>query len=376
MNPLIHDNRMLAERAFYCFLSIELHPFPGTPDTGVRLSFPFRVRCQTPQIPLAPGRNAACRPAATSAAGSCSPAVPTQVRQFRRFAAASLLRSPAGSCSLTVQSSHHFRSCNHTAPCRRFCSHSPYPVYAYPAVGYLLRLFFRSSLRSPSDSDSCSTSAIPASKNRSSFSPVSNRSDITVCKPFWLCVCPPGCTSETMSVCPTAFFQNSANISERLFLALFCQHRQKVLQLPSRLYVHKRRLFCVFVIRERIAVFIGASPVGFGRCNPVHQHFCHIFTRHRHRSHSALNALRAVIHPVFVMMPVASFMMQPCRRIPYILPLRVVRASISLIIFCSDPKFRPGIFGKVMTDALPVQADRKASFHHQILMIGNRLKML
>lgn len=68
-------------------------------------------------------------------------------------------------------------------------------------------IFFRSSLRSPSDSDSCSTSAIPASKNRSSFSPVSNRSDITVCKPFWLCVCPPGFTSGTMSVCPSAFFQ-------------------------------------------------------------------------------------------------------------------------------------------------------------------------
>ena len=158
--------------------------------------------------------------------------------------AVSPLRAPAGSCSLTVQSSRHFRSCNRTAPCRRFYSHSPYPAYAaYPAVGYLLRLFFRSSLRSPSDSDSCSTSAIPASKNRSSFSPVSNRSVITVCKPFWLCVCPPGCTSGTMSVCPTAFFQNSANISERLFLALFCQHRQKVLQLPSCLYVHKRGSF-------------------------------------------------------------------------------------------------------------------------------------
>ena len=114
------------------FLSIELHLFPGTPDTGVRLSFPFRVRCQTPQIPLAPGRSAACCPAATSDG-----------------------------------------------------SHSPYPAYAaYPAAGYLLRLFFRTSLRSPSDSDSCSTSAIPASKNRSSFSPVSNRSDSTVCKPF------------------------------------------------------------------------------------------------------------------------------------------------------------------------------------------------
>ena len=77
MNPLIHDNRMLAERAFYCFLSIELHPFPGTLDTGVRLSFPFRVRCRTLQIPLAPGRNAACLPAAASAAGSRSLAVPT-----------------------------------------------------------------------------------------------------------------------------------------------------------------------------------------------------------------------------------------------------------------------------------------------------------
>ena len=327
MNPL-----------FFFFL-IGLHLFPGTPDTDVHPSFPFRVRCQRLRTPSAPGRNAACRPAATSAAGSCSPAVLPYIRHFRCFHS----RSP------------------HLAP-------------ASPAAGR--RLFFRSDLRSPSDSDSCSTSVIPVSKNSSSFSPVSNRSDITVCKPFRICVCPPGCTSKTMSVCPTAFFQNPANISERLFLALFCQHRQKVLQLPSCLYVHKRRLFCIFVIRERIAVFIGASPVGFGRCNPVHQHFCHIFARHRHRSHSALNALRAVIHPVFVMMPVASFMMQPCRRIPYILPLRVVRASISLIIFCSDPEFRPGIFGKVMTDALPVQADRKASFHHQILMIGNRLKML
>lgn len=158
------DSSPASENESPDFLSIELHPSPGTPDMGVHPSFPFRVRCQKLRTPSIPGRSVACYPAATSD-GNRSPAFPTYDRPFQCFAAASLLRSPAD-------------------------NRNPYSSHASPAAGR--RLFFRSNLRSPSDSDSCSTSAIPVSKNSSLFSPVSNRSDNTVCEPVRICVFLPG----------------------------------------------------------------------------------------------------------------------------------------------------------------------------------------
>ena len=56
------------------------------------------------------------------------------------------------------------------------------------------------------------------------------------------------------------------------------------------------------------------------------------------------NFLGTVINPVFIMMLIASFMMEPCRRITDRFSFCVVGTSGSLIIFCTHQKFRRTIF--------------------------------
>ena len=76
------------------------------------------------------------------------------------------------------------------------------------------------------------------------------------------------------------------------------------------------------------------------------------------------------------MMLIASFVMQPRGRITDRFPFRIIRASVTLIVFRSDEELAGHVLGKVMHQSLSVKPYRKTAFHDQIFVIGDRAKML
>ena len=66
------------------------------------------------------------------------------------------------------------------------------------------------------------------------------------------------------------------------------------------------------------------------------------------------------INPIFIMMPVAAFMMEPCKGIAFLLPFGVIGTLIALIIMRSNQKFSRRIFGQIVQQALRIQTETKA----------------
>ena len=117
------------------------------------------------------------------------------------------------------------------------------------------------------------------------------------------------------------------------------------MQKLRRVWVHHRSKPCrsLLVIFKRTAVIIAASLVSLTRGNTVHEHLNHILHRHLHTDDPLLG-IHAVIKPIFVMMPVPPLVMQPGGRISLDLPLRIIRASGSLVILTSNQELRRHIF--------------------------------
>ena len=132
-----------------------------------------------------------------------------------------------------------------------------------------------------------------------------------------------------------------------------------------------------FIISERVSVCVRAAIIYFGRRHPIHKHFDHIAPRHRYRFHSrpGLCFIGTIVNPVFIVMFVPALMVQPCSRIACRLPFRIVRTSVSLVIFDSYQKLRRSIFGQVVQQSLTVQPYRKTAFQYQICMVCDCFKM-
>ena len=111
----------------------------------------------------------------------------------------------------------------------------------------------------------------------------------------------------------------------------------------------------------RVRVIKCLAPIDPTGGVPVTEHLRHIFDGHLH-AHDAEGAvgLLPVVRPVFQMVPVAALMVEPSGRVALVLSLRVVGTAVALKIFRTHTKFQRRVFGKVVCQALPIQAQTEA----------------
>ena len=76
------------------------------------------------------------------------------------------------------------------------------------------------------------------------------------------------------------------------------------------------------------------------------------------------------------MVPVAALVVNPGSGIAVALPLCGVGASGALIVFGACPELCGEVFGEIMGQSLPDQADSKTVDHDQKPVMGNGFKML
>ena len=166
------------------------------------------------------------------------------------------------------------------------------------------------------------------------------------------------------------------DISVERLLAFFREDRKKFLQLRSGLRVHKARGIAVPVIGERVLIGIGVSVVDLRRRDAVHAHLHDVIRGHAHvfDGHRTVR-MPLVIGPVFIMMFVAAFVVQPGVRDPEVVALGVVRALRALVVACPDEEFRRGIFAQIVQKSLPVETDAEAFLHHNVPVFRDRTKM-
>lgn len=123
-----------------------------------------------------------------------------------------------------------------------------------------------------------------------------------------------------------------SNIRTSLLFSLFCQHLKQLMQKLCCLRMNHLAKPCstFFIVFQRCLIRILLFHIILRRCHTVDKHFHHISDRHLHTDNSFIQ-ISTIIQPVFIVMPVAPFVVQPCRRITFHFPFCIVRASCSLI---------------------------------------------
>ena len=58
-------------------------------------------------------------------------------------------------------------------------------------------------------------------------------------------------------------------------------------------------------------------------------------------SRQKVRSLQTIINPVFIMVFVPAFVVEPCGRIPFFFPFGIIRASCPLIVSASHTEFCP-----------------------------------
>jgi hypothetical protein len=81
------------------------------------------------------------------------------------------------------------------------------------------------------------------------------------------------------------------------------------------------------------------------------------------------------ILPIFLMMPVAAFMVHPGFTVALIFSLRCIRTAITLKILDTIHKFRRGILRQIVGNTLQDQANFEAALHNQQFMMCDGFKM-
>ncbi|MPM45473.1 hypothetical protein SDC9_92160 [bioreactor metagenome] len=111
----------------------------------------------------------------------------------------------------------------------------------------------------------------------------------------------------------------------------------------------------------RVRIFKCLAPIDPTGGVPVAEHLRHIFYGHLHAHHAGgAVGLLPVIRPVFQMMPVAALVVKPGGGVSFVLPLRVVGAAVALEILDAHPEFLRRVFGKIVCQTLPIQAQTEA----------------
>ena len=127
--------------------------------------------------------------------------------------------------------------------------------------------------------------------------------------------------------------------------------------------IGKREIACVFL-----------ALVGAAGGNTVAKHFLDETNGHAHRLIAL--CLNIQIGPIFKMMPVAPFVVDPRFGISVRFTLALVRAFVPLEILYAHPKFRGTVLGKVVQKTAPRYPCLKAVPYDRVPMPRDRGKML
>ena len=106
--------------------------------------------------------------------------------------------------------------------------------------------------------------------------------------------------------------QECSYVGKGFFLSFFCQHIKEPLQDFPRIGM-KRGVFAAFkIVLQWCIISITIPTLNLTGRNAVSQHLRDITIRHGNRYNFPPLPGYSIIQPVFVMMPVSSFMMKPC----------------------------------------------------------------
>ena len=129
------------------------------------------------------------------------------------------------------------------------------------------------------------------------------------------------------------------------------------------------------IIIQRVAIPIGGAAVGFAGRHAIAKHFHHIFDGHLH-ARKPVATHRRILDPIFQMVPVSPFVVQPCAAVAFGGPFRFIGAAVSLIIPYTGPELLRTVLGEIMGNSLPVQANLEAMLPDQVSVPCNGRKMV
>ena len=124
-------------------------------------------------------------------------------------------------------------------------------------------------------------------------------------------------------------------------------------------------------IVQRIRALIGVFVIRAACSDPVADAFDQIAVWHLHRLPYAVDR----VIPVFPVVRVSAFMVQPSHRVSFFFLLDRIRASPPLVIVHGRNELRRAVFREIMGESLPVQAARKAVLPHQGTMVMHSFQM-
>lgn len=158
------------------------------------------------------------------------------------------------------------------------------------------------------------------------------------------------------------------DVGKSSILSLIPQHNQQRFDQIGGLLRQEQTL--VFAMTEEfvwVAELEGIAPIGPAGRQPVAEHFSHVFYWHID-AHNAVTA-DAVIRPVFEMVAIPAFMMEPGGAITLCPSLGIVGTVVALIVFDASQKLHRGVFGKIVGQPLPVEPQPEAVFSHQCSVV-------
>ena len=163
------------------------------------------------------------------------------------------------------------------------------------------------------------------------------------------------------------------DVCESFFFAFFRQHPEPFFQNVCGVGMHFFSGSAAHIVFQGAGIGVVFALVVFAGSHPVTEHFFQIHKGHFHRF--ILLGGRVYIIPVFKMMPVPAFMVEPCGGIAEQFPFPFVGTSGALIIPHPGEKLRRAEFGKVVDNTPEGNAALHGVFHHQFFVMGYGFQM-
>ena len=157
-------------------------------------------------------------------------------------------------------------------------------------------------------------------------------------------------------------------------LALIAQNQQAFLKLAAGLGVQQVVVLAAVVVFPGRGVGVAGPFVVFAGGDAVADHLGHVARRHTHAGHGVVAAGR-VVDPIFQVVFVAPFVVQPGRAVAFGLALGVVGAAGALPVLGPGQKLHRRQFAEVVHKALPVQPAAEAIPPHQHFVVVDGLIM-
>ena len=124
---------------------------------------------------------------------------------------------------------------------------------------------------------------------------------------------------------------------ESVFLAFLLKHNKPAFYKVARFGMDKATFLSPFKIFDRVIFVVIFALINFARRHSVAKHFRNISHRHFHGTHLLFN--RIIVCPVFKMVSVPSFVMQPRFAVALLVSFGFIRAVSAAVILYPLPKF-------------------------------------